>query len=557
MFFRTKVSGKQKYLQIVEGYRAQGRVRQRVISTLGRLDQLRESGQLERLLASGARFSEKVSILGAHKKGELDDLKTMRIGPGKVFRRLWKETGIEPTLRGLLGDRRYQFDVEGAVFLTVVHRLFDPGSDRAAEQWKRDYALPGVGELELHHLYRAMAWLGEELPRADQDGRTPFAPRCVKDLIEEQLFVRKRDLFTELSLVFFDTASLYFEGEGGRSLGQRGKSKDHRPDLKQMAVGLVLDGEGHPICCELWPGNTTDVTTLIPLVDRLRKRFHISKICLIADRGMISANTITALEEEDRLEYILGARMRNQKEVNQTVLSRAGRYRVVHPSRRGAKDPSPLKVKEVFVEDRRYIVCSNEEQKRKDAGDREQILRKLQEKLKAGDKSLVGNKGFRRFLGSSGSNFVIDEKKIKAEARLDGKWVLRTNSSMPAEKAALSYQMLWMVEDLFRSVKSVLETRPIYHKCDETIRGHVFCSFLALVLMRELQDRMAGRGWAEVKWADVLQDLDSLTETEAQASDGKRFVIRSESKGHCGKIFKAAGVAMPPAVRLVNHAHNS
>ena len=220
--------------------------------------------------------------------------------------------------------------------------------------------IEGCDALQLHHLYRAMAWLGEELPKDQQRDQTPFAPRCVKDQIEEALFAHRRDLFSGLQLVFFDTTSIYFEGDGGETLGQRGYSKDHRPDLKQMIVGAVLDGQGRPICCELWPGNTTDVTTLIPVVDRLRSRFGVGKVCIVADRGMISKETIAALEDEERgWLYILGARMRSQNEVKDEVLARAGRYRVVHPKREKSDAPSPLDVKEVWVKDRRYIVCRN------------------------------------------------------------------------------------------------------------------------------------------------------------------------------------------------------
>src|SRR5947208_3277229 len=190
-----------------------------------------------------------------------------------------------------------------------------PGSDRAADKWKRDYQIGGCASLQLHHLYRAMAWLGEELPQAQQTVQTPFAPRCTKDRIEEGLFAHRRDLFSGLQLVFFDTTSIYFEGEGGQDIGQRGYSKDYRPDLYQMIVGAVLDGQGRPICCELWPGNATDVKTLIPVVDRLRSRFGIGRVCVVADRGMISQETIAALEQDERgWQYILGARMRSQDE---------------------------------------------------------------------------------------------------------------------------------------------------------------------------------------------------------------------------------------------------
>ena len=178
-------------------------------------------------------------------------------------------------LEQLLEPRRFEFAVERAVYLTVLHRLFAPGSDRAADKWKEDYLIDGIEGLELHHLYRAMAWLGEELPDEAQATRTPFAPRCTKDLIEERLFARRRDLFTHVEVVFFDTTSIYFEGAGGETLGRYGHSKDHRPDERQMIVGAVLDGDGRPLCCELWPGNTTDVTTLMPILDRLRRRFDV------------------------------------------------------------------------------------------------------------------------------------------------------------------------------------------------------------------------------------------------------------------------------------------
>ena len=505
MFFRTKKSGTRSYLQIVENRWEDGRPRQRVIATLGRLDLLQQSGQLDALLLSVVRLAQSVLVLSAHAKGQLLSITNRHIGPPLIFERLWQQTGCQRVIKQLLQRRRFEFDVERAVFLTVLHRLVNPGSDRAADKWKTDYQIDGCELLQLHHLYRAMAWLGEELHKDQQAGKTPFAPRCTKDRIEEQLFAHRSDLFTDLQLVFFDTTSIYFEGKGGQDIGQRGFSKDHRPDLYQMVVGTVLDGQGRPICCELWPGNTTDVTTLIPIVDRLRSRFGVRRVCIVADRGMISQETIAALEQDERgWQYILGARMRSQNEVKDEVLARAGRYRVVHPKRVQSNDPSPLKVKEVWVDDRRYIVCLNDDEARKDAADREAIVAALREQLRKGDKSLVGNKGYRRYLGGGGpDHFQIDEAKIAEDARYDGKWVLRTNTDLDSAEVALQYKRLSTVEQWFRSCKTLLQTRPIYHQCDETIRGHVFCSFLALVLRQELQSRLEERGH-EFEWADVI-----------------------------------------------------
>ncbi len=243
--------------------------------------------------------------------------------------------------------------------------------------------------------------------------------------------------------------------------------------------------------------------------------------------------------------------MRSQAEVKDEVLARAGRYRVVHPPRVKSDDPAPLKVKEVRVEGRRYIVCLNEDEARKNAADREAIVAALREQLRRGDKSLVGNKGYRRYLSGGGpDHFRIDEAKVAEGARYDGKWVLRTNTNLDSAEVALQYKQLWMVERWFRSCKSLLQTRPIFHRCDETIRGHVFCSFLALVLRQELQSRLAARG-QEFEWAHVIADLDRLQVVEVE-QEGKRFLLRTDVQGTCSAVFQAAGVALPPQVRQVS-----
>jgi transposase len=348
-------------------------------------------------------------------------------------------------------------------------------------------------------------------------------------------------------MVFFDTTSLYFEGAGGEDLGRYGHSKDHRPDEHQMVVGAVLDGEGRPICCELWPGNTADVTTLIPVVDRLWRRFRIRQICIVADRGMISQHTIDDLDQQG-WPYILGARMRKQVEVRDQVLADRKRFRVVRGARVTSTDPAPLKVKEVRVEGRRYVVCVNPEEVASDRAKRQAIVAALTEQLHQGDKSLVGNKGYRRYLKVEGEgHFVIDAAKLAEEARYDGTWVLRTNTELPAAAVALQYKKLWMVEQWFRSCKSLLATRPIYHKCDETIRGHVFCSFLALVLRQELQARLQARGHG-FEWDQVMRDLERLQQVEVE-HQGKRFLLRSELQGSAGRVLQAVGVAAPPTVQ--------
>lgn len=544
MFPRIKKSGRYEYLQIVETRREGSRVVQRVIGTIGRMDRLQARGEIEALVRSLARYSERVLLVLSGRSEVAAD--SRKIGPALVFGRLWEELGVKSVICGLAAGRKFGFDLERAIFLTVLHRLFVSGSDRACDKWHRDYAIEGVDGLGLHHLYRAMAFLGEVV--ADQKDATPFAPRCTKDLIEEAMFLERRDLFTSLDLVFFDTTSISFEGAGGETLGQKGHSKDRRPDLNQMVVGAVIDDQGKPVCCEMWPGNTTDVTTLIPVIERIRNRFHIGRFCIVADRGMISAKTVRALEEPKRdIDYILGARMRRVKEISDQVLSRPGRYREVRPEGVKSKDKEPLHVKEVMVNDKRYIVCLNPKQARKDAQDREAIIAALTEKIKNGPKKLIGNKGYRKYLSIKGASITIDQDKVEADSRFDGKWVLTTNTTLSAEQVALKYKELWQVEQVFRDIKSILETRPVFHQRDETIRGHVFCSFLALVLKKELDRRLHTAGHS-FEWADIKQDLKALQDTTIE-DDGKRLAIRSQCLGTAGKVFQAVGVAIPATIR--------
>jgi hypothetical protein len=435
-----------------------------------------------------------------------------------------------------------------------------PGSDRACEKWMADYAIPGSQDLDLHHFYRAMTWLGTELDGTDQTDATPFAPCCMKDLVEERLFARRRDLFAELSVVFMDTSSLSFHGAGGAGLGRHGHSKDHRPELKQMIVAFVVDGDGRPICSEMWPGNTADVNALLPVIDRLRGRFAIGRACIVADRGMIAAATIKGLEARG-LEYVLGVRERSDKIVRDLVLKDETPMAPLVIER--GKGETQLLVKEVRVQGRRDIVCRNEQEANKDRATRQAVVDSLHDQLKQGDKALIGNTAYRRYrrkadrgAGSDSPAFEIDPDKFagqslgaarRQEAKFDGVFVLRTNTRLTPAQAVLRYRELMQVEELFRTAKAVMNTRPIYHQTDAAIRGHVFCSFLALLLRKELQDRCAAAG-VKSEWADLLWDLDRLRQATVE-KDGKRITIRTAPEGQVGRMFQAAGVALPPTRR--------
>ena len=345
--------------------------------------------------------------------------------------------------------------------------------------------------------------------------------------------------------MFIDTTSLAFEGTGGQSLGRHGYSKDHRPDLCQMILAMVLDGEGRPICSEMWPGNTADVTSLVPVVDRLTRRFSIGRICIVADRGMISADTLAELEAR-KLLYILGVRERSDRLVRELVLDNSAPFVPLTLTRRNQEIDYGAKA--VSLAGRRYIVCRNEEEANKDAAERQAILDSLARQLSRGDKALVGNTGYRRFLKTTGrGHFAIDQAKAEDDARFDGIFVLQTNAGLDPLQTMLRYKQLWAVEAAFRTTKHLFATRPIYHKLDETIRGHVFCSFLALVLKSALDDRIAGLGQTG-SWPAILADLDLLTETDVEQAGAR---LRSAPRPAASLALRATGVALPPTVQTI------
>ena len=251
MFLREKRIGAYTYVYLVESVREEGKTKQRIIQNLGRKEVVEARGDLDRLARSAARMAQRSMVLSILEDGGTANLDCRRIGAPLLFDRLWRETGCRAVIEELLRGRRFEFSVERAIFLTVLHRLVVSGSDRACEYWRDDYCIDGIEQLDLHHLYRAMAWLGEELAASDQADRT-LVPRCIKDLIEERLFERRRDLLSDLSVVFMDTTTLYFEGQGGQTLGQRGHSKDYRPHQKQMVVSVIMNQDGRPVCSEMW-----------------------------------------------------------------------------------------------------------------------------------------------------------------------------------------------------------------------------------------------------------------------------------------------------------------
>jgi transposase len=328
----------------------------------------------------------------------------------------------------------------------------------------------------------------------------------------------------------------------------------------QLILGVVMRRDGVPISCEIWPGNLHDSKTLGPVLEGLKQRFRIAQVVLVCDRGMVSAKNLKAVGEAG-YQYIVGMKMRGLLEVREQVLRRAGRYREVKHN---------LGVKEVWVEERRYVVCVNPERAEKDRQDRQAILEKLEDKLASGGvKQLIANRGYRRFLKVRKGAAEIDPRRVKEDERYDGKYVLRTTTDLPAGEVAEAYKQLTWIERLWRELKEVMEVRPIYHhQKKENVKGHIFASFLALYLSARLRRRLEELKQKEhpeeaspgssvaparlpIPWEKLLADLSQVRAITVRV-DNQRYLMRTELKGHAPEVFRAVGVRPPPLAQPLN-----
>jgi transposase len=540
----NKDGSSRSYLHLLRSRRVNGKTRQELVCSLGRLDIMVADGSLDRLIEGLSRYSERQWVQMQALEGGWQKV----YGPVLVFRKLWEQLGLDKLLTDLQSRTFIQYPLDEAVFAMVLHRLLDPGSKRATHQWLENVYRPQFEALQLKHLYRALDPLLE-----------------IKGRIEESLFVRNSNLFSlNADLVLFDTTLVHFEGKGPEGLADRARPGNY-PDCVKVLVGLVLSGDGFPIAHHVFPGSTADISAFKAAIKDLRQRFNLRRVIIVADRGCVSEELIEDLEKktpgEPQIDYILGMRLRKNKEVREAVLRRAGRYHEVSPN---------LETKEVKVGNRRYVICLNPEEEVRDRHVREEIIEHTRHELEArGPKTFVMPRAIRRYVELTGGELKLREKVIQEDALFDGKWVLRTNTELPAEEVALAYKSLWQIERNFRELKSGLEVNPVYLRTEDHVRGHIVVCFLALVLEAALIRRLkkdalpgglfkSGAGLsadpeleeAKISYQDTLTDLDKVRAVEIR-SNQKRWLVRTESSGKAALAFQASGVRLPPLVQAL------
>jgi transposase len=549
------------YLGLAHNRRVDGVTRAEVLLNLGREDEL-DVDALRRLAASITRFADgddgEQPLGAAAGEGDGDaDLQVARsqaLGGVWLLDALWLRLGIGEALAGVLGARRFATDVERVLFAMVSNRALDPCSKRACSEWAReDVAITGLEEIDEDHCYRAMDLLVD----ADTEGK-----------VQEAVFFACADLLNlEVDLLFFDTTSTYFERDEPDPAGEHGEpafrayghSKDHRPDLPQVVIGLAVTREGIPVRVWVWPGNTNDISVLQEVKDDMRG-WRLGRVVTVVDRGFSSDENLRYLTRAGG-HWIAGERMRDGSPDAQAALSRQGRYQQVRDN---------LRVKEVRVGDgdKRFIVCHNPAEADRDKQTRDDTITRLQAELariaaaRAKAKTAKTSAAHHRAecalrdhptLGryvrqTKTGRLLIDRAKINAEQRLDGKYLLSTSDpDLSAEDVALGYKNLLEAERGFRDLKSTLELRPVFHRVERRIRAHVLLCWLALLLIR-VAERQTGQTWRRI--ALELQRLHLVTLTGTTGTAQHTTALTSPQRD----ILTALRIDPPPRVTALTPA---
>ncbi|MGK2853854.1 MAG: IS1634 family transposase [Microbacteriaceae bacterium] len=495
---RNKDGSEVSYLQLAhnEWDSAAGHSVVRVIHNFGRADRVDRDG-IARLVRSLSRLLEPGEALSATGTDELTFVDSRPMGGAWVLDQLWRRLRIDQTMTKLLAGRRLDPGAERVLFGLVANRALEPLSKLAATTWVAErVAVPGLDTVDVDSCYRSMDWLLE-----------------IDDELAEAVYWSTADLLNlEVDLLFFDTTSTYFEIEGpdtpaaGEGVGFRafGHSKDHRPDLPQVVIGMAVTRTGIPIRVWCWPGNTGDQALIRQVKDDLRA-WKLTRVVWVADRGFSSAENRRYLQRAGG-HYIIGEKLRGDNKEAQAALSRQGRYRTVAGN---------LRVKQVVIDDAtmrdRFVVCHNPEQAERDRFVRDQLVAQLADAIAGSDTltataraelagELRGYPGLKRFLRTTPAGLLrVDHAAIAAEARLDGKFLLRTSDpSLSAEDVALGYKQLLEVERGWRDMKSTLDLRPVYHHLERRIRAHVLLCWLALLLIR-VAETATGDTWRNLR----------------------------------------------------------
>jgi len=546
MYMRTisrtnKDGSKVEYVQLAHNIRdpEKGYSKAEVIYSFGRKDEL-DLKAIRRLIASMSRFLGPEEAMQAQAPGQslARYIRSWQAGGPLLLQGLWKRLNISEALNKALKGRSFTSAVETAVFAMVANRALAPSSKLRIEDWARDsVALGNIAPLQVHHFYRGMDFLLEHA-----------------EAVQKEVFWATANLLNlEVDLVFFDTTNIYFETEDSEDseLKQYGPSKDKRNDLPLVTVGLAVTRHGIPVKCWVLPGNQHDAKA-VKQVQKELSGWRLGRVVWVMDRGMTSEENKRVLQQAGG-DYILGEKLRGNKD-SEEALRRPGRFRVIKDN---------LRVKEVVLGQnatrRRYVIMYNPEEAERDKASRERILERISRELEAIEslpakkqpqarEALLGHRSLGRYAKELKDGRVkINQAKVKDDAKLDGKHLISSsNDELSTEDLALGYKQLLDVERAFRTMKTSLEIRPVYHRKDDRIRSHVYLCWLALLLIR-VAETETGQTWDRIRHEmEQLRLGEFLTEKN-------RYLQYTELTSEQRKILKKLKIKPPKTIKSIEN----
>ena len=524
MFFKVVTSKEFQYLKLVESYRKDGKTRQRVIANLGRLDLLKQSGQLTNL-------AKRLLYLDGKDIPIIDDLEELeRLCYGDiVYKKLWDKYQFTPLFTQIGASRKISYELWETVYLLVIDRLLEPRSKLAL--FRRQGKYLNIRDVSLQHIYRCLDILADSKPR-----------------IESHIFSRQRNLFNlKIDVVFYDVTTYHFESVRADELKEFGFSKAGKFNEVQVVMGLLLDMEGHPIGFDLFPGNTNDGKTLLQALDALKERFFIRRLIFVADQGINSKENLHHIKSAG-YEYIVSARIKNfSQALKQQIFDPAG-YKVVEET---AEGKAAFRYQVIADHRFRYqdaggkghelqdklIIYWSADRAQRDRSERERQIAKAREMIDS-HKKPSDKKGYRRYIATQGETQVVglDEQRIREDLQWDGyAGIQSSETNLDARSVIDVYHQLWKIERAFRVLKSTMRTRPIYHWTPRRIKGHFVVCFIAFVLERTLEKRLTSNN-AVASPERIKEALNSLEVSRIKLG-AQVYYLKSRNHSLASKIL--------------------
>ena len=540
MYIRvTKNQRGHAYYHLVESYRQEGKVKQRVLLSLGRV----EENKLEELAEAINKHLETANIFNLAK--EIDIEKTFILGPLLVLERMMDQLGITEILKKLSGDhKKLEFDFRKVIFTQICSRFIKPVSKLALFDTWIERLYPGMidHDMELQHIYRSLDLLSKH-----------------KAEIEQFLYQWDKDLFTiNVDVVLYDLTTLRFEStrEDLDELRRFGYSKEMRTDCTQIVLGLLTDINGIPLCFEVHPGNTFEGNTLSDIVEKMQKKFSIRRFIFIADRGLFSFDNLEHIRNSQG-EFIVGLKIGSLEKEIQEDFYDIENFTLINEE---------LAVYETKFREDRCIITWSKSRAERDKKTREDVIEKIKKKIAADKKKakkLITNRNYKKYVKIEGEDKCeLNHKAIAEEAAKDGFFGVITNvKSMSATEIVTNYKQLWKVEDAFGEIKGTLKTRPMFHWTDQRIIGHLVLCFLAYLceahLTKALRDnyellekKSITNKTIKPRQLTVVQAMEELAQVMAIPVKVRKETIwvRTDVPTNAASLMKSIGMNIPPKI---------